>query len=291
MREGEEMSPSLERYERLRRELEMSKASRRVRTQRNFSRLLRRNEKKLIPFVRRYLALMSDRLRSGLAAAARTRKPGTFVKALADWMELEEEGVQILKRPLFKILEEGGKAVLERRIIKQAESFDPITTASMSWAEDHTAELVTLITAETADAIKAFVKDALERGESIQKIAKEIKPLVGLTEPHMLAVGRRMTELIEEGFPAGRVMELTERYANKLHRYRAAMISRTETAFALNEGVVEGYEQMGVKRLEWVADSECCDYCDEQNGKTFPIDEAHGLQPAHPNCECTWTAT
>lgn len=278
---------------RLRRALEVSKASARTRAQNRYSRQLRLSERKLLPFINRFISLMVKTLKRGLPAAAQTRKASTFVKVLTttkEWKELEQEGIRIFKKPLLNILEVGGEMVAGRSIAKQAEGFDPMTTAAMSWAEDHTAELVTLITDETVDAIKAFVKDALDRGESMQRVARELRSLVGLTEPHMLAVSNRMAELIDEGLPTTRIESLVERYSNKLHRYRANMIARTESGFALEEGVVEGYDQMGVKKLRWIADEDACDYCKEQDGNVYSIDEAHGLHPAHPQCECTWVA-
>ena len=69
------------------------------------------------------------------------------------------------------------------------------------------------------------------------------------------------------------------------------MIARTETAAALSEGTLQGFGQIGVKRVQGVSDEEACEYCLENiDGKIFTLDEAHGVIPAHPNCECVFVA-
>ena len=45
-----------------------------------------------------------------------------------------------------------------------------------------------------------------------------------------------------------------------------------------------------VAEKEWLTAPECCDICDEMNGKTAPLDEDFegGVSlPLHPNCRCT----
>ncbi|MHA1290962.1 MAG: hypothetical protein ACTSPB_26575, partial [Candidatus Thorarchaeota archaeon] len=63
------------------------------------------------------------------------------------------------------------------------------------------------------------------------------------------------------------------------------MIARTETASALSEGTLQGFGQIGIKRVQGVADEEACEYCLENiDGKVYTLDEASGLIPAHPQC-------
>jgi len=58
------------------------------------------------------------------------------VKSIADWDRIKVQGMIILKPTMLELLTEGGKAVVERRIMKQ-ERFDPIGLEAVSWATDH----------------------------------------------------------------------------------------------------------------------------------------------------------
>jgi len=144
---------------------------------------------------------------------------------------------------------------------------------------------VTEVIEETKKAIRQEVKAGIDYGKSIQKIAKELRPIVGLTSRQAGAVAKYRALLEEQALPEQKIASLVERYANKLHRYRTQLIARTETASALSEGTLQGFGQIGIKRVQGVADEEACEYCLENiDGKIYTLDEASGLIPAHPQC-------
>jgi len=264
----------------------------RKRTYTNAKRLRRLNERKLIPKVNDFMKYMRKQLQRGLTRV-KARKPETFAEQLARWDAIIEEGKRILKPELLKILAEGGKAVVERKVIKQEAEprFDMLGVPAVKWAEKHTAQLVTEVIEETKQAIREQVKAGIDYGKSIQKIAKELRPIVGLTSRQAGAVAKYRSLLEEQALPEQKISSLVERYANRLHRFRTQMIARTETASALSEGTLQGFEQIGIKRVQGVADEEACEYCLENiDGKIFTLDEAHGVIPAHPNCECVFVA-
>jgi hypothetical protein len=66
------------------------------------------------------------------------------------------------------------------------------------------------------------------------------------------------------------------------------MIARTETSFALNEGIRSAYKENDIKYLERVEDPvgdpkwDCT--CREENGKVYSVEDAEGVLPEHPNC-------
>ena len=118
-------------------------------------------------------------------------------------------------------------------------------------------------------------------------IAREIRPIVGLHSQYATAVEKYYTSLVEEGI--ANAAAKADRYAGRLHRRRTMTIARTESAFSLTEGQVQGYGQMGIKRLERVEDPATEDEdCADGNGKIYTVAEAAGVLPAHPNCEGTW---
>lgn len=90
---------------------------------------------------------------------------------------------------------------------------------------------------------------------------------------------------------------------------RAEMIARSETIRSSNAGLVEGYQQHGIKKIEWFAalDDRLCPFCAEMHGKVIAIGEiwheggsemvvgderlamTYGdvhWPPLHPNCRC-----
>ncbi len=70
-------------------------------------------------------------------------------------------------------------------------------------------------------------------------------------------------------------------------QYRMEMIARTEIIRAHNMGRQKFHQQVGVKKLEWLAmgDERMCPVCKKLNGKVFPVDK-FPPQPSHPHCRC-----
>lgn len=74
---------------------------------------------------------------------------------------------------------------------------------------------------------------------------------------------------------------------------RAVMIARTETARALNCGMLEQYRRDGIEFVTLLVSSdcdECLQYAQEDDGseKLVPIGEALDAPCIHPNCRCAW---
>lgn len=201
-----------------------------------------------------------------------------------DWEALEEAGRAMMGKVFFDAVSAAGV-----RLTVHKQRVDPIGQQAVNAARKQCAKMVTRVTTETKSAIRAAVALATDYGLAGGRLQKTIRPLIGLTEPHALAVGRRLTKWLDEGMEEGRAVRTVERYANGLLRWREQTISRTESGNACSTGILSGYEQGGIEAVEWVADPACCAaICEPQDGKVFTLDEAEGLIPAHPNCECTW---
>jgi len=63
------------------------------------------------------------------------------------------------------------------------------------------------------------------------------------------------------------------------------MVARTEVIAASNEGALRGYEEMGVSKSEFYPSADACEECLAEAGE-YPVGEAHGKIPVHPNCRC-----
>lgn len=62
---------------------------------------------------------------------------------------------------------------------------------------------------------------------------------------------------------------------------------RTEANHAFNTAAIESYKAAGVQEVEFIAENDCCDQCEEYRGKTFPVGSVPML-PIHPNCRCCY---
>lgn len=266
----------------------LEKLRRKPRALRNFHRLMRQGERKLLPFIKEWMNESIKEIQAGLPKM-KGKTPAAKTKSIADWKRIKEQGIIILKPTLFELLGEGGKAVVERKILKQ-ERFDIIGVEAVKWATAYTAKLVTEITDKTMEGIRAYITTGINAGKGVPTIARELRPLVGLTEKQIVSVANFHEKLILDRpeYTAARQRSMAEVYARRLHRGRATTIARTESASALNEGVLEGYAQMGIDKVERVEDPDCCDICADNNGRVYTIDEASGVLPEHPNCEGAW---
>jgi len=264
----------------------LEKLGRKSKTSKEMRRLITLNERKLRPKVNEWMELMIKNIQRGLL-----KLKSKNIKNLADWKAIKEQGILILKPTILAILGEGGKAVVERKVLKQ-DRFDVIGEEAVKWSEGHTAELVTAVTKETQKAIKAFIVDGVKKGKSIPAISRELRPLVGLTEKQIFAVANYEEWLIvnRPEYSMKVIREMAEVRARRLHRFRSQLIARTETASSLSEGARQGYAQMGVKNLQFVAGSGSCDECNDLDGRVFTIAESEGVIPVHPGCRCCFVA-
>lgn len=136
------------------------------------------------------------------------------------------------------------------------------------------AELVRQVTDDTIDAITGVIQDALNAGLNYIEIAREVKPLIGLTSQQVAAVNsfrglleemdpaalerawrdkrfdRTLQSTIDEdsNLSADQIDTMVERYAAKALKGRATTIARTESLRAANMGAKESLTQFVASR-------------------------------------------
>ena len=175
------------------------------------------------------------------------------------------------------------------RTEKQAEGpLSPITHRQIEAARKITSKLITSVDNETRKAISAAIAAGVKGELSVPQIARGIRPIIGLNERQGTAVWNFKDKLMEQGLDFNTVMNRADSYASRLLTDRSTVIARTETSRAASQGVLTSYGDYNIKSVEWVADPDACSECLPNDGKTFPIEEAEGMIPVHPNCECTW---
>ncbi len=171
-----------------------------------------------------------------------------IVATLTDWEEIEDNGKRIFKPAVLNIMARSGNKALE--IAGVEASFDVLNAKSVAIAEKICSKLVREVLDETKKAISGIIKVGIKEGKSMGQIAKEIRPLVGLTEKQTMAAVHYNEWLIGNR-PEWSVKQIDSSvgaYERKLHRKRADNIARTETARAQSEGTLQGYGQGDVKK-------------------------------------------
>lgn len=206
---------------------------------------------------------------------------------LTDWEFIEEQGREILKPTTLKIMQSGGNQAY--RILQAQVSFDVLNTGAVKAADKFCGKLVREVTGETKKGIRGYIKAGVKEGKAMNKIARELKPLVGLTQRQAESISNYRNWLNEKRpeLSATQVDKRVTTYANKTHRRRMQTIARTETARAQNIGYAVGLEDLGIEQVEFqISATDYCDECEGLNETKFKVREGGGIIPVHPNCRC-----
>lgn len=216
---------------------------------------------------------------------------------IADWQQDYSKFIIANLQP--KWLEAMEAANVEREEKYPEWYFNPAADGVRNWTENRAAELVTQVTREQVDALRAVVRMATQlQIITIDELARAIRPTIGLTKPQSVANIRYYNKLIDSGMKTAKARDLAARYAARQHRWRAYMIARTETATAYNQGALEGAKQAQAKgyldedmvKVWCTADDErtCTGTCLPLEGKEYALNDNRVKAPAHPGCRCTW---
>ena len=137
--------------------------------------------------------------------------------------------------------------------------------SALDFLVNYNLQLLGNVSRELADSIKQQISVGIITGDSIAKISDKIGGVI--TDPDAF---RR----------AGKTLFRTA-------QNRVEVITRTETLRAYGQGRNKFYNQIGVKRVVWVAagDERTCPECGPLDGREFPIDEIPPFP--HPRCRCT----
>lgn len=206
---------------------------------------------------------------------------------LTDWDFIEEQGKRIIKPATLKIMQSAGNQAYKQLAVTG--SFDVLNVYAIKAADKFGATLVKDVTANTKKGVRTFVREGINAGKGMDKIARELRPIVGLTKRQTESIiGYR--RLLGEKFPdltAAQVNKKVITYTNKTHRQRMENIARTETANAQNIGYCQGLAEVGVAEAEFlVSPTDYCEQCEALNGTRYPVAEAEGIITVHPRCRC-----
>jgi len=177
---------------------------------------------------------------------------------------------------------------------------------ALEFLQDYRLKLVKDLSLANRKAITSVLNDAITEGWSIPKTVKAIKGSIGLRKDQVQAAKKRRALLEDKKWKPERIDAAVAKYEEKLLKYRAGMIARTETRRALNEGRLQQWTKMesegllpkGVQRV-WILAPGACVICQEMaslNGVPLRSEfegEVEGKSyafrgpPAHPSCRCS----
>lgn len=104
------------------------------------------------------------------------------------------------------------------------------------------------------------------------------------------AINARVVEdlekLVIEGANPSKVKKELMRDFN-IGYHEADRLIRTESSHVYNTAAIESYKAAGCDSVDFLAEDDCCDICEESSGVRYPIDDAPSI-PVHPNCRCTY---
>lgn len=245
-----------------------------------------RNERLLLVALRKWFDFTQKQIRRDLTSKY-VKSAASITAELTDWELIESQGIAIIKEPAaVKIMQSGGNAAYRHLVVEG--SFDVLNVEAVKAVNKFCSKLVKDVTANTKKGINIYIKHGIEQGYSMSKIARDLRPLIGLNGKQTQAIinYRINLQLSRPDLTAAQVDRMVMRYTNTSHRQRMLSIARTETANAQNIGYCQGLEQIGIKEAELINGSNPCEECIALNGKKFPIKEAAGVITVHPRCTC-----
>jgi SPP1 gp7 family putative phage head morphogenesis protein len=143
-----------------------------------------------------------------------------------------------------------------------------------------------------------FLRSSFVAPETVSKLrllgTRTFDTLPGITAAMGADMSRILTQGLADGSGPREIARTMATQIQGISRRRAETIARTEVIMAHAEGQLDAFEKLGVEELgltaEWstAGDDRVCPDCFAREGEIFPIKEARGLIPLHPNCRCTW---
>lgn len=245
--------------------------------------LATRNKRILQLALHTWMLFAQRRIQQDLAAKFKK----DITSELTDWRFIESQGQKTLKPATLKIMQSGGNQAYKQLAVTG--SFDVLNVNAIKAADKFCAKLIKDVTVNTKQGVRTYISAGVKAGKSMPKIARELRPLVGLTKLQTESVinFRRILEERRPDFSVAQIDRKVMTYTNKTHRRRMENIARTETARAQNIGYAQGLEEVGVVEAEFrVAPTDACDECLALDKTRYPVAEAAELIPVHPRCRC-----
>lgn len=124
---------------------------------------------------------------------------------------------------------------------------------------------------------------------------RTFEELKGITSEMDRQIARVLAEGLSQGMAPRKIARAMNDRVDKIGITRARMLARTEVVRAHAEASLNTYAEAGVLGVgveaEWrtAQDAAVCEECEAAAASgPYPISEARGMIPLHPNCRCAW---
>lgn len=173
--------------------------------------------------------------------------------------DMSEENIKLSKvsRPeMAMAIKEGAELAIEEAGLTI--SVDLIAERNELWMKARLEKYAEGVNKETAGKLAKTLRDGLDQGEGVLDLSKRV-----------------------------------DAYYDSTEKYRSLRIARTETAEAMEEGIMQAYREGGIDKVRWLAEPGCCDDCSALDGEIVGIGDSFGNDafdnatqhpPLHPNC-------
>jgi SPP1 gp7 family putative phage head morphogenesis protein len=215
-----------------------------------------------------------------------------------DWDEIEDEGEAIIVEVESTVSRDAIIAIIVLAALQlyyedaRPAAFPRSQQRSIDYAlrvaEARAGALVTGITETMRQNIRNAIVVAIENNYSMDMLARMLRPGLPALPSSVNRINRQFADMLKQGVDPARAMMWAQREMQKATIYRAKMIARTESSYALNNGAILMYREAGIKQVEYVAQATACDICAPYDGHVFDINDSYGLIPQHPRCVCAW---
>ena len=236
----------------------------------------KKSERLVITALRKWFKLTNAKILSSIRTGLYKQEFG-FI----DWSWIEKEGIKILQPAMVK----GYVGGRELTIRGSFQVFDPRILERIN---ETCGLMIKDITERTRLAVVKQIENGVREGYSAQKIANNLRPLVGLTENQADSILNFRGWLQEKHpeFNAAQVEKKMNLYADQTRNRRCEVIARTETAQIQNTGYCDGLKDAGVTQVEIDPSPGCCEDCEALRGRKYSLEEGAGVIPVHPQCRC-----
>ena len=224
------------------------------------------------------------------------------------WYKAQER----MQEELLAELVDGGKRV-QLPSIQKAElrfKFDAARPEAAQWAAKESGNLIREVTEDQINVVRDLASRASMGEFTGVQTARSLRDHIGLTQRQSGWVDNFRSRTFSEQISQGRSLSdaltrtdsLTDKYSDRIHRYRSEMIARTEILRASHEGrrqawgqgIREGYISPNDRKY-WSAndDDRICEDCssmsvkyDQSNAIFIGEEFEMGEPPIHPMCRC-----
>jgi SPP1 gp7 family putative phage head morphogenesis protein len=229
--------------------------------------------------------------RSGLAAFARAARrydfpsdPAGKAGAFMDWLRemVDEEILAIEQRDgqRISLREEWQNLYVRTAYVKGVAQADRL----LGWAGISRPE----------QEIWQIFQQPIHANTLAMLYTRNFEELRGITDAMSQGISRSLTEGLARGWGSAKIARALADQVDGIGIRRATLLARTEVIRAYAEGTLNRFEETGITEVigdvefSTAGDARVCPICKALQGRTYTIQEAHGIIPVHPQCRCAW---